>query len=71
MDDFNNIANVKVKQGIGGWLLFFVITIFIYMFSAFLSIFDSINIYVTYFVNLDFIIKYHYYSHCLWLCYFL
>lgn len=53
MDDFNNIANVKVKQGIGGWLLFFVITIFLYMFSAFLSIFDSINIYVSYFFNLD------------------
>lgn len=44
----------KIKQGIGGWLLFFTVTIFIYMFSALISIFDATIMYVSYFHSFDF-----------------
>lgn len=43
----------KAKKGIGGWLLFFTVTIFIYMFSALLSIFQIISTCLTYFGDMD------------------
>ena len=56
MDNYENgydLSTKKIKHGIGGWLLFFVVTMFIKMFFTFILIMSSTITYLSSFINLE------------------